>query len=155
MRKGKATARILAPDAQYGDPLVTRFINGLMHEGKKSKACAIFYKAMELIKEKSGEEGIEVWRKALRNVTPVVETKSRRIRGANYQVPIEVTPRRKVALAIRWVIGSARKRSGEDMATRLAKELIAAAHEEGNAYKKKNDGEKMAKAQRAYSHFKF
>lgn len=154
MRKGSAKKRHILPDPQYKDPLVTRFVNNLMQAGKKNLAYALFYDAIRIIAEKTEEEGLAVWKKALDNVTPVVEVKRRRVGGATLQVPIEVRPDRKVSLAIKWLIGQARLRNEKTMKEKLVNEIIAASKGEGKAMKKKTDTHKMAESNKAFSHFK-
>lgn len=155
MRKGRPKPRIIPPDPVYGDPLVTKFVNNLMYEGKKSKAFKIFYEAISEVAQKSQENGLEVWKKALENVTPQVEVRSRRIGGATYQIPQEIRPARKQSLAIKWLIQAARNRNDKSMSRRLANEILAAYKEEGGAFKKKEDTHRMAEANKAFSHFKF
>ena len=154
MRKGSAKKRHILPDPKYKDPLVTRFVNNLTKAGKKNLAYALFYDAITIIAEKTEEEGISVWQKALENVTPVVEVKRRRVGGATLQVPIEVRPDRKVSLAIKWLIGQARLRNEKTMKEKLIHEIIAASKGEGRAMKKKTDTHKMAESNKAFSHFK-
>ena len=154
-RRAKVQRRELQPDPVYGSPLVTRFIDCLMHEGKKSVAESIFYSALELIEKKTGTEGIKVFQDALRNVKPNLEVKSRRVGGATYQVPIEVAPERKVALGIRWLITFARKRSEHSMIEKLALELIDAHNGVGASVKKREDTHRMADANKAFAHFRF
>ncbi len=155
MRKGSPKKRIIAPDPQYGDVVAAKFINNLMYDGKRSTASTIFYDALEVVGAKTGEPGLEVWRKALNNVMPSVEVRSRRVGGATFQVPTEVNPFRKQALGFRWLIGYARKRGEKTMKDKLAAEIIAAAKGEGAAVKKKEDTYKMAEANKAFSHFRF
>lgn len=155
MRKGSAKKRHILPDPQYKDPLVARFVNNLMRAGKKSLAYALFYDAMGIIAEKTGEEGLDVWKKALNNITPVVEVKRRRVGGATLQVPVEVRPARRVSLSIKWLIGQARLRSEKTMKEKLVNEIIVASQGEGRAVKKKIDTHKMAESNRAFSHFRF
>ncbi len=158
MRKAKPKKRILLPDPKYNDVLVTRFVNNLMRKGKKGIAYKIFYEAIDLIAEKnkdSEQSALEIWKKALDNITPQVEVKSRRIGGATFQVPQEVRPDRKVSLAIKHMILFARKRAGKSMAEKLAAEIMAAYHEEGGAFKKKEDMHKMAEANKAFAFFRF
>lgn len=155
MRKEKAKRRYLLPDPKFKDPLVTRFVNNLMLSGKKNKAYGIFYNTLDIIAEKTKADGLQTWKKALNNVTPSVEVKSRRIGGANYQIPQEVRPVRKVALAIKWLIQYAKARKENKMSSALASEIIAAAKMEGGAYKKKEDTHRMAESNKAFSHFKF
>lgn len=134
--------------------MVTRFVNNLMWDGKKSTAYSIFYGAVELVEKKTSENGLEMWKKALNNIMPAVEVKSRRVGGANFQVPIEVRPERKISLGMKWMIGYSRKRGEKTMTERLAGEVIAASKGEGAAVKKKEDTHKMAEANKAFSHFR-
>lgn len=154
MRKAQAKKLPLAPDAKYNDKLVTRFVNNLMWEGKKSGAFNIFYDAIDKVSKQTGEDGYEIWRRALNNVTPAVEVRSRRIGGATFQIPSEVRPDRKVSLSIKWLIRFSRDRNGRSMADKLAGEVIAASRGEGGAFKKKEDTHRMAEANKAFSHFK-
>jgi len=154
-RKIKIKRRELPPDPVYNDRVVTAFINYMIKKGKKSVAERIFYKALELIKEKTGEEGIEVWRQALENTKPDLEVKSRRVGGVSYQVPVEVPPHRQQSLAIRWLVRSARERKGKSMIEKLAMELIDAKNNMGGAIKKREDTRKMAEANRAFSHYRW
>jgi len=154
MRKSRSKKRFLLPDPKFQDTLVTRFVNNLMHSGKKNKAYGIFYDTMDIVAEKSGQDGLQTWKKALSNVTPQVEVKSRRIGGANFQIPQEVRPERKIALAMKWLIQYAKERKENRMSSGLASEIIAAAKQEGGAWKKKEDTHRMAEANKAYSHFK-
>lgn len=155
MRRKSAERRIPSPDPQYNDPLVSRFVNYVMSDGKKSTAQHIVYNAFDIIEERTDEQGIEVFRKAINNVSPLVEVRSRRVGGATYQVPIEVRPDRRVALAFRWIIQYARGRQDRSMANRLANELIAAAKGEGGSIKKKDDTHRMAESNKAFAHFRF
>jgi len=155
MRKSKPKKRIILPDPKFNDVVVTKFVNNMMYEGKKSTAYSIFYDAIEQVEKKTSENGLETWRKALSNVMPAVEVKSRRVGGANFQVPTEVRPERKSALGMKWLIGYAHKRGEKTMVDRLAGEIIAAAKNEGAAIKKKEDTHKMAEANKAFSHFRF
>lgn len=155
MRKGKAPKRYVLPDPKYKDTLVTKFVNNLMKEGKKSLAFKIFYKAIDLVGEKTKEDGLEVWRRALNNVMPSVEVRSRRVGGATFQVPTEVRPERRISLGIKWLIKYARLRNDKSMIECLANEIIAASKGEGAAVKKKDDTHRMAEANKAFSHFKF
>ncbi len=158
MRKSKPKKRIILPDPKFNDVLVTRFINDLMRDGKKSIAYAIFYDALELVGNRVKNEELtplDIWKKALENVTPAVEVKSRRVGGANFQVPMEIRPERKIAISIKNLILFARKRSGKSMADKLAAEIQAAFNEEGGAYKKKEETHRMAEANRAFAHFRF
>ena len=158
MRKAKPKKRILLPDPKFHDVLVTRFVNNLMLQGKKSIAYAIFYDAIDMIGEKmkdSDKAPLEIWKKALENVTPQVEVKSRRVGGANFQVPTEVRPERKISLSMKNMILYARTRSGRSMAEKLAAEILAAYNNEGAAFKRKEDMHKMAEANKAFAHFRF
>ncbi len=155
MRKKRSNKNRIELDPKYSDLLVTKFINNLMWEGKKHLARKIFYEAMEIIASKTKNEPIDVFRKALNNVCPVIEVRARRVGGATYQVPTEVRSGRKMALGIRWVLQFTRSRSDKSMASRLASELIAAANGEGNAIKKKEDTHRMAEANRAFAHYKW
>jgi small subunit ribosomal protein S7 len=155
MRKAKPKKRYILPDPKFGDTLVTKFVNYLMVDGKKSVAYGIFYDALNLVEEKTKENGLEVWKKALSNISPAVEVKSRRVGGATFQVPLEVRPERKVSLGIKWMITFSRKRGEKTMMERLAGEIIAASKGEGAAIKKKDDTHRMAEANKAFSHFRF
>jgi small subunit ribosomal protein S7 len=158
MRKAKPKKRILLPDPVYNDVLVTRFINDLMISGKKSLAYTIFYQALDIVKqrtEKLNKSPLEIWKKALENITPNVEVKSRRVGGATFQVPMEIRPKRKIAISMKNLILFSRKRSGKGMSEKLATEIIAAYNEEGGAYKKKEDTHRMAEANKAFAHFRF
>ncbi len=155
MRRKSADRRRVIPDPIYGDELVSRFVNCVMKKGKKSLAQSIVYNAFSVIEERTSEPGVEVFRKAVNNVAPLVEVRSRRVGGATYQVPIEVRPDRRVALAFRWIIQFARTRNDKSMANRLAGELISAAKGEGGAIKKKDDTHRMAEANKAFAHFRF
>jgi small subunit ribosomal protein S7 len=154
-RRRVAKKREVLGDPVYGDTLVTKFINSLMYDGKKSVAERVFYQTLELIKTKTGKEGIEVFRQAVENVKPQLEVKSRRVGGATYQVPIEVKQSRKQALSIRWLINASRGRKERTMVDRFAFELIDASENKGNAFKKKEDTHKMAEANRAFAHFRW
>ena len=154
MRRKQAEKRIPIPDPIYGDVTVAKFIAAIMRDGKKSVAQHLVYGALDTIEERTGESGIEVFRKALNNVAPLVEVRSRRVGGATYQVPIEVRPERRTSLAFRWLIQYARQRGDKSMANRLAAELIAASKGEGGAVKKKDDTHRMAEANKAFSHFR-
>ena len=154
MRKAQAKKLPLAPDPKFNDKLVTRFVNNLMWEGKKSGAFNIFYDALEKVSKQTSEDGYEVWKKALANVTPSVEVRSRRIGGATFQIPAEVRPDRKISLSIKWLIRYSRERNGRSMADKLAGEIVAASKGEGAAFKKKEDTHRMAEANKAFSHFK-
>jgi small subunit ribosomal protein S7 len=155
MRKSKPKKRIILPDPKFNDTLVTRFVNNMMYDGKKSTAYTIFYNAVEIVEKKTSENGLETWKKALNNVMPAVEVKSRRVGGANFQVPTEVRPERKIALGMKWLISYARRRGEKTMMEKLAGEIISAAKGEGAAVKKKEDTHKMAEANKAFSHFRF
>jgi small subunit ribosomal protein S7 len=155
MRKSKPKKRYYQPDPKFNDTSVSQFINNLMWDGKKSTAQTIFYDAIDQMSEKTGENGFEIWKKALSNLSPSVEVKSRRIGGANFQIPTEVKPARKTALSMQWLISFSRKRTGRSMSEKLAAETIAASKGEGAAYKKKEDVHRMADANKAFSHFKF
>ena len=154
MRKSQAKKLPLAPDPRFNDKLVTRFVNNIMWEGKKSVAYDIFYNALERVTKQTGEEGYEVWKRALSNVTPAVEVRSRRIGGATFQIPSEVRPDRKISLSMKWLIRYSRERNGRSMADKLANEIAAAAKGEGAAFKKKEDTHRMAEANKAFSHFR-
>ena len=154
MRKLKPKKRYLPLDPKFNDALVTRFVNMMMYEGKKSITFGIFYDAIDWVEKQTGENGYEIWKKALSNVTPGVEVKSRRIGGANFQIPTEIRPDRKISLSMKWLIMFARKRSGKSMAEKLAAEVVAAAKGEGATIKKKEDVHKMAEANKAFAHFK-
>ena len=154
MRK-KTVKHTTLPDPKFGDVQVTKFVNNLMYDGKKSKSLDIFYDAIEIVAEKSGEDGLEIFRKALTNVTPQVEVRSRRVGGANFQIPQAVREDRKKSLAMKWLIGYARNRNERSMANKLANEILAASKEEGGAFKKKEEIHKMAEANKAFSHFRF
>ncbi|MCU0339470.1 MAG: 30S ribosomal protein S7 [Spirosomaceae bacterium] len=155
MRKAKPKKRYLLPDPKYRDVMVTKFVNNLMLDGKKTLAYDIFYSALEIVEKRLNENGLEIWRKALNNVTPAVEVKSRRVGGANFQVPTEVRPERKISLGMKWMIKYARLRGEKTMHDRLAAEIIAASKGEGASVKKKDDTHRMAEANKAFSHFRF
>ncbi|HQC06758.1 MAG TPA: 30S ribosomal protein S7 [Kaistella chaponensis] len=158
MRKTKAKKRPLLPDPKFSDQLVTRFVNNLMFDGKKSIAFKIFYDAMDIVEAKKGEnekDSLEIWKDALTNVMPHVEVRSRRIGGANFQIPMPIRADRKISMAMKWLIKYSTARNDKSMAQKLASEVIAAAKEEGAAYKKKTDTHRMAEANKAFSHFKF
>ncbi|MDP2808075.1 MAG: 30S ribosomal protein S7 [bacterium] len=154
-RRKRVIKREVLPDPKYHDPMVTIFINNIMKSGKKSVAEKIFYQAVEIVEQKLKLPGIEVFKQALNNIKPVLEVKPRRVGGATYQVPIEVKPERRTALAIRWMIIAAKARSEKTMRDRLAGEIISANKNEGGAVKKKEDTHKMAEANKAFSHFRF
>ncbi|MDA0193609.1 MAG: 30S ribosomal protein S7 [Bacteroidetes bacterium] len=155
MRKAKPKKRYVLPDPKFGDEMVTRFINNLMLDGKKNTAAAIFYDAIVIIENKTKQDGLELWKKALGNIMPTVEVKSRRVGGATFQVPLEVRPDRKISLGIKWMIKYARLRGEKTMTQRLAGEIIAGSSGEGGAVKKKDDTHRMAEANKAFSHFRF
>ncbi len=155
MRRKQADKKRVSPDPVYSDELVSRFINSVMRDGKKSTAQGLVYSAFDMIEDRTEEESLEVFKKAVNNVAPLVEVRSRRVGGATYQVPIEVRPERRVALAFRWIIQYARARNDKSMALRLANELQAAAKGEGGAVKKKDDTHRMAESNKAFAHFRF
>lgn len=158
MRKTKPKKRILLPDSVYNDTLVTKFVNDLMVSGKKSLSYSIFYDALEIVKKKMENEELsplEIWKKALENITPGVEVRSRRVGGATFQIPQPIRESRKVSISIKSLISFARKRSGRSMSEKLGAEIVAAYREEGGAFKKKEDTHRMADANKAYSHFRF
>ncbi len=154
-RKGPAPKREILPDPKYRSVLVAKFINCMMKDGKKSVAESIFYKALNIIKEKTGKNPLEVFEKAVENVKPVLEVKSRRVGGATYQVPIEVRPERRISLAVKWIINSARARGERGMVLKLANELLEAYNNKGAAIKKKEDTHRMAEANRAFAHYRW
>ena len=159
MRKSKPKKRILLPDPKFNDVLVTRFVNDLMIDGKKTIAYSIFYKALDIVEEKMAKKeeksALEIWKQALENITPQVEVKSRRVGGATFQVPMEIKPARKIAISVKNMILFSRKRSGRDMADKLSAEIMAAYKCEGASFKKKEDTHRMAEANRAFAHFRF
>jgi small subunit ribosomal protein S7 len=155
MRKAKPKKRYILPDPKFADALVTRFVNNLMVDGKKSIAYSIFYDALAQVEDKTGENGLETWKKGLNNIMPSVEVKSRRVGGATFQVPLEVRPDRKISLGIKWMISFSRKRGEQTMTDRLAGEIISSSKGEGTAVKKKDDTHRMAEANKAFSHFRF
>ncbi len=155
MRKSKPKKRYLLPDPKFSDTLVTKFVNYMMEQGKKSVAYNIFYDAIGIVEKKSGESGLEVWKRAMNNLMPSVEVKSRRVGGATFQVPIEIRPERKVNLSIKWLIDFSRVRGEKTMMDKLAAEILAASKGEGAAIKKKDDTHRMAEANKAFSHFRF
>lgn len=154
MRKSQPKKIPLAPDSKYNDKLVTRFVNCLMWQGKKSVAFTIFYDALDKVEKFTSENGYEVWKRALSNVTPSVEVRSRRIGGATFQIPSEVRADRKISLSMKWMIRYSRERNGRSMADKLANEIVAASKGEGAAFKKKEDTHRMAEANKAFAHFK-
>jgi small subunit ribosomal protein S7 len=155
MRRRKAKKIVVLPDPRFNDTVVTKFVNNIMLQGKKSVAFTIFYDAIEKVAAKTQEEGLEVWRRALENVTPAVEVRSRRVGGATFQIPSPIRDERKSSMAMKWLIGYARKRNEKSMSEKLAGEIIAAAKNEGAAYKKREDVHRMAEANKAFSHFRF
>jgi small subunit ribosomal protein S7 len=155
MRKSKPKKRYLLPDPKFQDTLVTKFVNYLMEQGKKSVAYGIFYDAIEIVEKKTSESGLEVWKRAMNNLMPSVEVKSRRVGGATFQVPVEIRPERKINLSIKWLIDFSRLRGEKTMMDKLASEIIAASKGEGAAIKKKDDTHRMAEANKAFSHFRF
>jgi small subunit ribosomal protein S7 len=154
MRKSQPKKIPLAPDPKFNDKLVTRFVNKLMWEGKKSGAYIIFYDALDKVAKQTGENGYEVWKKALSNITPGVEVRSRRIGGATFQIPAEVRADRKISLSIKWMVKYSRDRNGRSMADKLANEIVAASKGEGASFKKKEDTHRMAEANKAFAHFR-
>lgn len=154
-RKGSVPKRKIALDPKYGDLVVSKFLNSLMYDGKKSKAEKIFYKALEIIGEKTGKDSLEVFHQALDNIKPAVEVRPRRVGGATYQVPMDVTPFRKKSLAIRWLLEATRKRTEKSMTEKLSAELIEASENRGGAIKKKEDTHRMAEANRAFAHYRW
>ena len=155
MRKSNPKKRYLLPDPKFSDALVTKFVNYMMEEGKKSVAYNIFYDAIGIVEKKSGESGLDVWKRAMNNLMPSVEVKSRRVGGATFQVPIEIRPERKINLSIKWLIDYSRARGEKTMMDKLAAEILAASKGEGAAIKKKDDTHRMAEANKAFSHFRF
>ena len=155
MRKSQPKKIPLAPDPKFYDILVSRFVNNLMWEGKISGAYNIFYNALEKVSKQTGEDGYEVWKKALANITPGVEVRSRRIGGATFQIPSEVRPDRKISLSIKWMVRYSRERNGRSMADKLANEIVAASKGEGASYKKKEDTHRMAEANKAFAHYRW
>lgn len=155
MRKSKPKKRYLLPDPKFQDTLVTKFVNYLMYDGKKSISYNTFYDALELVEKKANESGLDVWKRAMNNLMPTVEVKSRRVGGATFQVPVEIRPERRTNLAIKWLIDYSRLRGEKTMTDKLAAEVIAASKGEGAAIKKKDDTHRMAEANKAFSHFRF
>lgn len=155
MRKTKAKKRQVLPDPKFNDVLVTRFVNNMMYSGKKETAYSIFYNAVQIVQDKTQQDGLETWKKALSNVTPTVEVRSRRVGGATFQIPTEIRPERRVSMAMKWMIDYSRRRNEKSMENKLAGEIMSAAKEEGAAFKKKEDVHKMAEANKAFSHFRF
>jgi len=154
-RRQKAVKRVIPPDPRYDSQTVSKFVSNLMADGKKSTAEGIFYQAMDLIEQRAGQPGVNVFKQALNNVKPMLEVKSRRVGGATYQVPVEVRPDRRTALAMRWILQYSRARGEKSMAERLAAELILASKGEGNSIKKKEDTHRMAEANRAFAHYRW
>jgi small subunit ribosomal protein S7 len=154
-RRKKSVKRTILPDARYDSQTVSKFINVLMYQGKKSTAERIFYSAMDLVESRTNQPGVNVFKQALTNLKPVVEVKSRRVGGATYQVPVEVRPERRTALAMRWLIGYSRERNEKSMAEKLAAEVVSASRGEGNAVKKKEDTHRMAEANKAFAHYRW
>jgi small subunit ribosomal protein S7 len=154
MRKRKPKKRVIAPDPRYSDPMVTQFVNNMMWEGKKSVAYGIFYDAMDKIESRANENPHEVWKKALENIMPAVEVRSKRIGGATFQIPTEIRPSRRLSIGMKWLIRFSRARSGKGMAEKLSAEIIAASKGEGAAVKRREDTHKMAEANRAFAHFR-
>jgi small subunit ribosomal protein S7 len=155
MRKGKSKSRAIVPDPKFGDLMVTKFVNNIMLQGKKNASFDIFYEAIDLVTQRSKEDGLEVWKKALANVTPSVEVRSRRVGGATFQIPSEIRPGRKQSIGMKNMIKFARNRHEKSMGEKLAGEILAAFKEEGSAFKKKEDMHRMAEANKAFSHFRF
>lgn len=154
MRRKRARKLPLLPDPRFKSELVTQFVNNLMLDGKKNLAYKIFYEAVDQVSEKSGEDGLEVWKKALSNVTPAVEVRSRRVGGATFQIPQQIRDSRKLSMGMKWMISYSRKRNEKTMADRLANEIMAASREEGATFKKKEDTHRMAEANKAFAHFR-
>lgn len=154
-RRNRPPKREIEPDIKYNNVMVSRFINKLMVDGKKSTAQTIFYDALDLIEQRAKRPGIEVFEQAIRNVTPILEVKPRRVGGATYQVPVEVRPERRVSLAVRWLVDTARRRPGKSMAEKLANELLDAANNTGATVKKREDTHRMAEANRAFAHYRW
>jgi len=154
MRKSKPKKRYLLPDPKFNDPLVTKFVNYMMERGKKNVAYNVFYDAISIVEKKTTENGLEVWKRAMSNVQPGVEVKSRRVGGATFQVPVEIRPERKINLSIKWLIEYSRARGEKTMQDKLAAEVIAASKGEGASIKKKDDTHRMAEANKAFSHFR-
>ena len=154
-RRKKSVKRTILPDARYDSQTVSKYINTLMYEGKKSTAERIFYGAMDLVENRTGQPGVTVFKQALTNIKPVVEVKSRRVGGATYQVPVEVRPDRRTALAMRWLTEYSRGRNEKSMEEKLAAEVISASKNEGNAIKKKEDTHRMAEANKAFAHYRW
>ena len=154
MRKRKPKKRIIQPDPRFGDPMVTQFVNNVMLDGKKSTAYQVVYDAFDIVAEKSGENPHEVWKKALQNITPNVEVRSKRIGGATFQIPSEIRPARRISIGMKWMIKYSRARNGKGFSDKLSAEILAASKGEGAAVKKKEDTHKMAESNRAFAHFR-
>jgi small subunit ribosomal protein S7 len=154
-RRNRATRRPVTPDPKYNSQLVTSFVNKLMLSGKKTLASSIFYDALDLIQDRANQPGIEVFEQAVKNATPLIEVRPRRVGGATYQIPLEVRPERRQSLAIRWLVSSARGRTGKSMAEKLAAELMDAANNQGGTVKKREDTHRMAEANRAFAHYRW
>jgi small subunit ribosomal protein S7 len=154
-RRNRAPKRYIEPDLKYNSELVSRFINKLMRDGKKTVAAGIFYDALDIAENRVKKPGIEVFEQAMKNATPMIEVRPRRVGGATYQVPLEVRPERRRSLAIRWLVASARARSGKTMAEKLAAELMDAANSQGATVKKREDTHRMAEANRAFAHYRW
>jgi small subunit ribosomal protein S7 len=154
-RRRDVPKRDIISDPKFGSVLVSKFINGMMLEGKKSVARGIFYEAMDIVEKRMKEESVKLFERAIENIKPVVEVRSRRVGGATYQVPVEVRPERRRALAIRWIVGFARKRGEKTMAQRLASEIMDAAQQKGASFKKKEDTHRMAEANKAFAHYRW
>lgn len=155
MRRRRAKVHAVLPDPRFNDVMVTKFVNNLMLQGKKNMAYKVFYTAMDRVEEKTQENSLEVWKKAIENITPQAEVRSRRVGGATFQIPVPVRDSRKLSMAMKWLILYARKRNEKSMGERLANEIMAAAKQEGAAYKKKEDTHRMAESNKAFSHFRF
>ena len=154
-RRNRPEKREIAPDIMYNSVMVSRFINKLMRDGKKNTAQSVFYDALDIVEQRAKRPGLEVFEQAVRNVTPILEVKPRRVGGATYQVPVEVRPERRVSLAVRWLVDTARRRPGKSMAEKLANELLDAANNTGNTVKKREDTHRMAEANRAFAHYRW
>lgn len=154
-RRNRATKRPIQPDVKYNSQLVSSFINKLMRNGKKTVAASIFYEALDIAGERTKKPGIEVFEQAIKNATPLIEVRPRRVGGATYQIPLEVRPERRQSLAIRWLVSTSRSRSGKSMAEKLAAELMDAANNQGATVKKREDTHRMAEANRAFAHYRW
>ena len=155
MRRRTAKKNIILPDPKFKEVEVTKFVNNLMIDGKKNIAFNIFYDSIEIVSQKTEENGLDIWKKAIENITPAVEVKSRRVGGATFQIPTPVRESRRKSLAVKWLIKYAQSRNEKTMREKLAGEIIAASKEEGGAFKKKEDTHRMAEANKAFSHFRF